>query len=840
MAFPILQVLPIFLGTWLVWRFLKRLVVKDPLANIAGPEPSSLIAGSLPKILDKNGWAYNDELAAKYGRVAKIVGMFQRTNLLVYDPKAIQYVLVKDQHIWEQSSEFCLTNSLLWGMGLLATIGGHHRKQRKLLNPAFSTPHMRELTPLFYEVVQKLRKSIAQQVAQGAEEIEILSWMTRAALEIIGQGGFGYSFESLEPEATPHPFGIAVKTVLGYITQPDLILVRHLILPYVYKLGTSGFRRAVIKALPWKSLHELLNIVEISDRTSNEIFEQAKRSLESGADLSDRVGGGKDIMSALLKANMLASEEDRIPDSELLAQISTLAFAGMDTTSNAITRILHLLSEDQETQEKLRQEVTSAYEEHGETLDFDTLSSLPLLDAICKETLRLYVQSIDSILSYLTWSNLDGLPYRSLQGTPLRDTVLPLHKPIMTTDGEEITEIVVPKGTQVWISNLQCNRDTEIWGLDAASWKPERWLNPLPDSVIDAKIPGVYSNMMTFGAGGHACIGFRFSQLEMKVILSLLIRDFRFAPSGKKVVWLHNGIVQPTTEDAGYTVAGEKKLQLPLRERVIYTYDPKAVHSIFMKANISCVRKRSSLNSPQGYPHTWDETEEFLRTNKPIFGKGIVSTTGKAHERQRKLLVPTFSTGTIRELTPIVYNVVQRLRDSLTLVVAQGEQEVSFSLHQRGTALEIIGQSGFGYSFDSLKPNAEEHPFSCSVKNLFPVMSNPGIMAARNLLLPLVHDIGTPRFQRAVVDLVPWKKLHELRDMIDVMHNTATEILERTKKSIAKADEASGTIGRGKDILSVLVKANMDAASEDRLPEDEMLSEIGYDAIRSQRRTLAA
>jgi cytochrome P450 len=37
-------------------------------------------------------------------------------------------------------------------------------------------------------------------------------------------------------------------------------------------------------------------------------------------------------------------------------------------------------------------------------------------------------------------------------------------------------------------------------------YKPERWLSPLPDSVADAALPGVYSQMLPFGGGFKACM----------------------------------------------------------------------------------------------------------------------------------------------------------------------------------------------------------------------------------------------------------------------------------------------------------------------------------------------
>ena len=76
-----------------------------------------------------------------------------------------------------------------------------------------------------------------------------------------------------------------------------------------------------------------------------------------------------------------------------------------------------------------------------------------------------------------------------------KNMVLPLSKPITSTDGKLMSEIFVPKDTAIIISLLDCNCDPEIWGPDAGEWKPERWLSPLPETVTEAKVPGVYSNM---------------------------------------------------------------------------------------------------------------------------------------------------------------------------------------------------------------------------------------------------------------------------------------------------------------------------------------------------------
>ena len=85
---------------------------------------------------------------------------------------------------------------------------------------------------------------------------------------------------------------------------------------------------------------------------------------------------------------MANSPEDRLPDEEIIAQVSTFAFAGMDTTSSATSRLLWLLSEHQDVQDRLRAEIREAKSKYGRP-SYDELVGLPYLDAVCRETLRL-------------------------------------------------------------------------------------------------------------------------------------------------------------------------------------------------------------------------------------------------------------------------------------------------------------------------------------------------------------------------------------------------------------------------------------------------------------------
>ena len=53
----------------------------------------------------------------------------------------------------------------------------------------------------------------------------------------------------------------------------------------------------------------------------------------------------------------------------------------------------------------------------------------------------------------------------------------------------------MPKGTSIVVNLRAINTYKAIWGEDALEWKPERWLEPLPETPKDAKIPGIYANL---------------------------------------------------------------------------------------------------------------------------------------------------------------------------------------------------------------------------------------------------------------------------------------------------------------------------------------------------------
>jgi len=107
------------------------------------------------------------------------------------------------------------------------------------------------------------------------------------------------------------------------------------------------------------------------------------------------------------------------------------------------------LSEHPHEQEKLRREITNARQSAGD-LPYDELVALPYLDAVCRETLRLYA------------------PIPILMRSTRKDVVLPLSKPIRGVDGREISEIPIPSNTDVIIGIMASNHNPEWWGEDVS------------------------------------------------------------------------------------------------------------------------------------------------------------------------------------------------------------------------------------------------------------------------------------------------------------------------------------------------------------------------------------
>ncbi|PIL23347.1 cytochrome P450 [Ganoderma sinense ZZ0214-1] len=448
---PLMVWLSTILGAFALWRLLARHPVPNGLTRVAGPTRERWLTGNFHRLF-KDGLEYNLGLIRQYGGVIKVHGPLGAQQLLVSDPRALHHIVVKDQDIYHETDMFLMANKLIFGEGLIATVGEQHRKQRKMLNPVFSLANMRSVLPTIVPIADKLLERIREGLPKGggSAEVDMFPWAGRITMDFLGGGVLGISLDALDPEKTKEH-----ATTIRKVSRTALrALVVRPFIPMLVRNFSLYWRNKMVDWAPVSALRELRELSRILDRCARNVFHENKDTLENGIaeDYDDYEGPRRNLMTILLEANQSTSEKDRLTEDELIGQINTLLIGG-DTVTTAVARVFWILAREQDAQARLRSEIWKKV-----SLPYDTLVSLPYLDAVVRETLRLYP------------------PTSLINRVATKDAILPLQDPIRATTGEETQAVHVPAGTNVIISILGANRNPRIWGDDAGEWRPGRWL----------------------------------------------------------------------------------------------------------------------------------------------------------------------------------------------------------------------------------------------------------------------------------------------------------------------------------------------------------------------------
>lgn len=517
----------------------------SPLRNIRGPPNPSLLWGHLKLIREADTAVLHEEWEKEFGHTFVYKGPFLADRLHSSDHKALAHVLNRTD-IYQKPKRNQQMLTRLLGEGVLVAEGETHKRQRRVLNPAFSMAQIRSLTGIFLSKTNELRDTLIAQLdrsEKGTTTIDFTPWLSKATLDIIGLAGFNYRFNALTatPE-NPNELMEAFSAVMKNGFQMNLIAFLTFMIPYGHLIPTKN--RGFMK-----------KNMGVMNRIGSQLLAEKKQALLSsakGSHIDKESMSDRDILSVLVRANMATDipESLRLSDEEVLAQIPTFLLAGHETTATSTLWALHSLSLDVDFQDRLRAELLAFHLPTGhaeEPLSAETLSalnSLPLLDATVRETLR-------------NWA-----PVANTVRVAGQDDVIPISTPFKDKSGVLRDSIHVKKGDNVIIPILSINRSTKLWGDDAHEWKPDRWLSGVPAAA--STVPNVFANLMTFLSGPHACIGYRFSIIEMKILLHALITTFSFTPGSNEIIRKTGLVTRPYVKSEI-----EKGSQLPLVVRRI-------------------------------------------------------------------------------------------------------------------------------------------------------------------------------------------------------------------------------------------------------------------------------
>ncbi|KXN82905.1 Cytochrome P450 4F22 [Leucoagaricus sp. SymC.cos] len=285
----------------------------------------------------------------------------------------------------------------------------------------------------------------------------------RTALELIGQSGMGYSFAALADNQEEHPYLRAMKRFILLIRGLFCFFTNRFVSPLAAKFNFPHVKRYIVEHILMRKVQEIKESVDLIYRNSLEIIKAKEDAINSSdPTVVQEMKEKKDIISILMRAN---SQANRLSDEELYGQVSTFVFVGIATTSSGIERIIRMLTTHSDVQKRLLEELREAQQD--DQLTYDQLMSLPHLDAVCCETLHEYPPI--NLVPIQTYPPVNLVPIQTVR----KDIMLPLSKPIIGSDGREVSEVLVPKGTDVVISILGSNTNPDLWSADALEWKTE-------------------------------------------------------------------------------------------------------------------------------------------------------------------------------------------------------------------------------------------------------------------------------------------------------------------------------------------------------------------------------
>ncbi|PSN43542.1 hypothetical protein C0J52_03715 [Blattella germanica] len=291
---------------------------------------------------------------------------------------------------------------------------------------------------------------------------------------IIGKKTLGQVYQDCYRELEGHPFGGIFKFRQPVVLLRDPELMKNVLVKEFASFQDNDFHSNVDVDPLWKEQRSKLTPA----------FTTGK--LKPVFPLIEEVCN--DLMEHL--------RENAKMDEDIAAQALTFFTDGYETSSTALTTLLHGLAINQTAQARLREEVDAALASNGGKMNLDMIQSMEYVDMALKEALRMY-----PVLPYM--NRLCTKPFE-----------LPL------SDGKTVT---VEVGTPVVTPILGIHYDPEYFP-EPEKYEPERFTEE-----NKAKRPKYIH--FPFGEGPRICLGMKFAQAQIKACVTSILSEFEIKPT---------------------------------------------------------------------------------------------------------------------------------------------------------------------------------------------------------------------------------------------------------------------------------------------------------------------
>uniref|UniRef100_A0A8B9KJV0 unspecific monooxygenase n=1 Tax=Astyanax mexicanus TaxID=7994 RepID=A0A8B9KJV0_ASTMX len=432
--------------------------------GIPGPRPWPFFGTFLSYI--KGFQNFDTECYKKYGKVWGIYDG-RLPILMVLDHEMIKSIMVKDCYsVFTNRREM---NKELVGPfsdGITVVKDEKWRRIRGSLSPFFTSGRLKEIFPIAEKYGDRFIENLKKRSPDGP--VKVKDVFAPFSMDVVASASFSVDIDSINnPD---DPFGAHIKKFFNFSFFSPLFLFLVLFPSAAGILGKMGFSMFA------KSDMEFFytSLKKLKDQHNNMNHKRV------------------DFMQLMIQGQISdhqaesSSEEQPIKgltDHEILSQSFIFMVGGYETTSTALTFLLYNLATNPDCLNKLVEEIDETFP-HGAPVTYDALIKLEYLEMVINESMRLF-------------------PIAPRLERVCKKTI-------------ELNGITIPKDTLVAIPAYVLHRDPQLWE-SPEEFRPERFS---PENNINPYL------FMPFGLGPRNCVGMRFAQMIMKLVVVKLLQNF--------------------------------------------------------------------------------------------------------------------------------------------------------------------------------------------------------------------------------------------------------------------------------------------------------------------------
>ncbi|HMV99203.1 MAG TPA: cytochrome P450 [Acidobacteriota bacterium] len=410
------------------------------------PGPRRTFPGGNYLAFQRDPLHFFKNLSDKHGDLAHVrLGM--EDVIVVNNPDYIKEILVTNHQNFTKSRGLERAKNLL-GEGLLTSEGEFHRRQRRLSQPAFHRDRIASYGAVMVQRALQMRETWHEGVP-----IDVAQEMMHVTLAIVAKTLFDANVDSEADE-----IGEALTTSLE-------LFVRFMVMPF----------GELIQKLPLPANKRFAKAKERLDATIYRIIEERRKSVEDRGDL----------LSMLLLAQDAEGDGTGMTNEQLRDEVLTLFLAGHETTANALTWTLYLLSQNPEVETKLQAEVDAIL--NGRTPTVADMPQLKYAEMVLAESMRLYPPA---------W--VIGRRNKAAY---------------------QIGDYLIPPRSIFIMSQYVTHRDPRFFDQPEV-FDPQRW-------TPEARSLRPKFSYFPFGGGPRLCIGESFAWMEGILVLATIIQRWQ-------------------------------------------------------------------------------------------------------------------------------------------------------------------------------------------------------------------------------------------------------------------------------------------------------------------------